>query len=156
MIAARDQLRVTRSRRLAWILDACFQVPGTKIRFGWDGLIGLIPGIGDWIAGLFSMVIFFEAAALGVSFWVLMRMVLNIVLEVGVGVVPVAGDLFAFLFQANIRNVVLLERALENPIRAKHSAQFTIALGVLAIVVLLGAIVTLVAWACYKLFVLVR
>jgi hypothetical protein len=32
---------------LAHLLDDCFRIPGTQIRFGLDGIIGLVPAIGD-------------------------------------------------------------------------------------------------------------
>ena len=37
---------------LSRVLDTWFQIPGTSIRFGIDGIIGFIPGVGDLLAGL--------------------------------------------------------------------------------------------------------
>jgi len=39
------------------LLDEAFRVPGTNLRFGIDGIIGLVPGVGDVLAGLLSLVI---------------------------------------------------------------------------------------------------
>ena len=44
-------------QRLEILLDEAFRVPGTSIRFGLDGIIGLVPGLGDVIAGLLSLII---------------------------------------------------------------------------------------------------
>src|SRR3954453_7059354 len=41
--------RLARLDALAKLLDVAFVVPGTNVRYGIDGLIGLIPVIGDII-----------------------------------------------------------------------------------------------------------
>jgi hypothetical protein len=42
---------------IATLLDDIFRLPGTRIRFGLDAIIGWVPGIGDAIAGLASLLI---------------------------------------------------------------------------------------------------
>ena len=101
-------------KRLAWLLDSAIPLPG-GYRIGLDGLIGLVPGLGDVVAALLSSYIVVEAARLRVPASVLMRMGLNVALELIVGAVPVAGDLFDFAFKANERNVRLLEASLDPP-----------------------------------------
>jgi hypothetical protein len=44
-------------RKLEILLDEAFCIPGTHVRFGLDAIIGLVPGIGDVLAGLASLVI---------------------------------------------------------------------------------------------------
>ncbi|MBB2188833.1 DUF4112 domain-containing protein [Gluconacetobacter azotocaptans] len=104
--------RLLRIKRLAWVLDAAFRVPGTKFRVGLDALIGLFPGGGSALMGLVSLYIVWEAWRMGVSRGVLARMVANVVLETAVDTVPVAGDIFDAAFKANLRNVALIEREL--------------------------------------------
>src|SRR5262245_6422562 len=41
--------RVARLDALATLLDTAFMLPGTNVRFGFDALVGLVPGIGDAI-----------------------------------------------------------------------------------------------------------
>jgi hypothetical protein len=94
---------------LATLLDAAIGIPGTRWRIGLDSLLGLVPAVGDALAALLSAYLVFEAARLGVSKGTLVRMVCNIVLDLGLGSVPVAGDVFDFLYKANQRNVRLLE-----------------------------------------------
>ena len=48
------QEKAQRLEKLAWILDSVIPIPGTNWRIGLDGLIGLIPGVGDISAGAIS------------------------------------------------------------------------------------------------------
>jgi hypothetical protein len=108
---SRTASRSERVRRLDWIatlLDTAFVVPGTKIRFGVDGLIGLVPGIGDAVTTALSLYIVHEAWQLGAPRHVLTRMLGNVVLDGVIGAVPVAGDVFDVMWRANKRNVRLL------------------------------------------------
>ncbi len=102
---------------LARVLDEWFRIPGTSIRFGLDGIIGLIPGLGDVIGGLASSIIVAAAWFRGVPYAALLRMVVNIGIEVVVGVVPVFGDAFDIAWKANRRNYELLVRHLHEPRR---------------------------------------
>ncbi len=97
---------------LSRVLDTWFRVPGTSIRFGLDGIIGFIPGIGDFLAGLASCVIVLAAFFRGVPIITIARMVVNLAIEIGIGAVPVAGNLFDIAWRANRRNYHLLERSL--------------------------------------------
>jgi hypothetical protein len=108
--------RLTREQRLARLdavaklLDIAFILPGTKIRYGIDGIIGLIPVVGDIIATALSLWLVREARALGAPWHVTARMLGNVAVQGVVGAVPVAGDAFDVLFRANMRNVRLLRR----------------------------------------------
>jgi hypothetical protein len=98
--------------RLAYWLDERFRLPGTNVRMGLDGLLGLVPGIGDTLGGLISAYILLEAWRLGIPNSVLMRMLANLGIDVVVGSVPVLGDVFDIGWKANRRNVNLLLRHL--------------------------------------------
>ncbi len=101
--------------RLAWYLDSSIKIPGFNARFGLDGLIGLIPGIGDTIGALISSVVISEAARMGAPKVLLLKMAFNVALDALAGIVPVFGDLFDFVWKANQRNVQLLNRYLDSP-----------------------------------------
>jgi hypothetical protein len=103
------QERIARIDALATLLDTALVIPGTGIRFGLDGLIGLIPGIGDLITTAMSLYIVREARALGAPLHVIARMLGNVALDSVVGVVPVVGDAFDVLWRANRRNMRLLQ-----------------------------------------------
>ncbi|MES2392770.1 MAG: DUF4112 domain-containing protein, partial [Acidobacteriota bacterium] len=79
---------------------------------GLDGIIGFVPGVGDFLAGLASTVIVLAAFFRGVPLVTIARMVVNLVIEVGVGMIPVAGNLFDIAFRANRRNYHLLEKSI--------------------------------------------
>jgi len=102
---------------LSRVLDTWFRIPGTSIRFGLDGIIGFIPGIGDFVAGAASCIIVLAAFFRGVPMVTIARMVVNLGIEVGVGMVPVLGNLFDIGWRANRRNYHLLERSLAAPKR---------------------------------------
>jgi hypothetical protein len=97
---------------LSRVLDTWFRVPGTNIRFGLDGIIGFVPGVGDFLAGLASCVIVLAAFFRGVPMVTIARMVVNVGIEVGVGMVPVLGTLVDIAWRANRRNYHLLEASI--------------------------------------------
>lgn len=104
-------------RSLEILLDEAFRLPGTRFRFGIDGLIGLVPGLGDVIAGMLSLVIPLAAWVRGVPYITILRMVTNLAIGVLVGAIPVLGDLFDVLWKSNRRNYQLLQRHLRAPRR---------------------------------------
>jgi Domain of unknown function (DUF4112) len=104
---------LARLEALAKLMDGAFVIPGTTIRFGLDGIIGLIPVAGDLLAGLVSTYLIWEAKQLGAPRWLIARMLANAFLDTAVGSVPVLGDAFDVLFRANMKNMALLRRYLE-------------------------------------------
>ena len=108
----RDQA-VARLDALATLMDAAFVIPGTSIRMGLDGLIGLLPIAGDLIASMVSSYIVWEARRLGVPRWILARMMLNVAIDTAIGSIPVVGDAFDVMFRANLKNMALIKRYLE-------------------------------------------
>jgi hypothetical protein len=105
--------RLARLDAIARLLDIAFILPGTNIRYGIDGIIGLIPVVGDIVAAALSLWLVREARALGAPWHVTARMLGNVAIQGAVGVVPVAGDALDVLFRANMRNVRLLRRWME-------------------------------------------
>ena len=98
-------------RRLGFIaraMDTAWQVPFTKIRFGVDPVLGLIPGGGDVAATLVSLYMVLKAHQMGAPKSLLLRMGVNIALDAGGGAIPIVGDIFDVLFKSNIRNLDLL------------------------------------------------
>ena len=98
---------------LATLLDSAVLIPGTKIRFGADAVIGLVPGIGDAITIALSAWIVYEAHRLGVPRHLLVRMIGNVAIDGLFGAVPLVGDLFDVMWRANKRNMRLLRQHLE-------------------------------------------
>jgi hypothetical protein len=102
--------RLARLDALAKLLDVAFIVPGTNVRYGIDGLIGLVPVVGDLITTAISLWLVREARALGAPWHLTMRMLGNVALDGVVGIVPLVGDAFDVMFRANVRNVRMLKR----------------------------------------------
>lgn len=134
-----------RLRTLVTLLETAFRVPGTRIRFGADALIGLVPGLGDIVGGILSAVVIGEAIRAGVPGAVLARMLGNVALDVVAGAVPVAGDLFDVYWKAGVRNLALLEAYHHHPERTGRAARrLLLALG-LAVGLLAAASMALAA-----------
>ena len=111
--AASEPAGTERVERLAYWLDERFQIPGTNMRVGLDGLIGLVPGIGDTATMLMSLYLVYEAKRVGAPGGLIFRMLMNVGVDSLVGAVPLVGDLFDFGFKANRKNLRLLRRYLE-------------------------------------------
>ncbi|MEM9796580.1 MAG: DUF4112 domain-containing protein [Pseudomonadota bacterium] len=113
MISGNQQARLSRLERLAHNLDSRYRIPGTRIRFGWDAVLGLVPGLGDIATLGPAGFILLEAQRLGAPRSVLARMAVNSGIDWLLGSVPVVGDLLDVGLKANRRNVALLRRHLE-------------------------------------------
>jgi Domain of unknown function (DUF4112) len=124
---------------LSHILDDFIKVPGTSIRFGLDGIMGVVPGIGDILGGIASCIIIIAAWMRGVSYVTVTRMVANVGIEVVVGSIPILGDMFDIAWRANRRNYALLTGSLYQP--RKYTMQSWLFLAALCIV--LAALVLL-------------
>jgi hypothetical protein len=134
--------RLVRLRRAAWLLDRSIPVGG-GYRIGLDPLIGLIPGAGDWIGALLSLYFIYEAARLGLPLKILARMAANVVIESVLGLVPVIGDLFDFVWQANVRNLRLVEQHYRPGLPSRSLRHVWLAITVFSVVLLglIGAII---------------
>ncbi|MEI8018436.1 MAG: DUF4112 domain-containing protein [Schlesneria sp.] len=102
--------KIEQLRKIAELLDGQFRIPGTDIEFGLDAIIGLVPGIGDVISGGISMWLIREARRLGAPRWLIARMIWNVAVDVGVGIVPVFGDMLDVAWKANRMNMELLSQ----------------------------------------------
>jgi len=107
-----DSLELEKLQRLANQLDSLFLIPGTKIRIGLENILSFVPVVGDALALLPSLFILRGAHQLGARPLTMARMIGNLVLDFGIGAIPIVGDLFDIAFNANLRNVDLIKRDL--------------------------------------------
>lgn len=135
--------RLRRLRRVAWIMDRSIPIGG-KWRIGLDPLLGLVPGLGDWLGSLVSIWVLYEATRLGLPLRVLARMGVNVAVEAAFGSVPVFGDIFDAAWQANQRNLVLVERHYDARQRPRSLRKIAWAFGLVAGLFLLGTAVLVV------------
>lgn len=98
---------------LADLMDSRFRVPIVGWRFGLDGLLGLIPGIGDVATLGPSAYLVWQARKMGASNGTIGRMATNTAIDFVVGGIPVIGDVFDVAFKANRRNIELLRSEIE-------------------------------------------
>ena len=133
-------------RRIAQLLDSAFTVPGTSYRVGLDPILGLVPGIGDLVSPLFMIGILWQAHDLGVPKVVQLRMLFNVAIDVFLGAVPLAGDLFDFVWKANVRNLALLERHAEQDHRATAADWLFVVLLTIVVVALAAIPFVIAAW----------
>jgi hypothetical protein len=102
-----------RIQRLAKVMDTAWRIPFTKVRFGLDPVLGLIPGAGDAVNLIVSLYTLNLARKLGAPNSVLLRMATNAGVDFGLGSVPILGDVFDLFFKANTRNLKILTEFLE-------------------------------------------
>ena len=131
---------------LETLLDEAFRIPGTQFRFGLDGIIGLVPGLGDVLAGLLSAVIPIAAWARGVPYITLVRMAANLGIGVLVGTIPIFGDIFDVIFKPNRRNYRLLQRHLGQPRRHTWRDWAFLSILVAGLALIFAIPVVLVVW----------
>ena len=144
----------------AWLMDRAITIPGTNIKFGLDALIGLLPFGGDALMGLL------QAGLVGVALTrynvpksVAARMIVNVLLDMGVGSIPILGDIFDVFFKANTRNVALLRQARDHEEVGRSmpeapSKRWLVGLGVGFLIVLalmVAGLVVLFLWAMKSL-----
>jgi len=140
-------------RKLAWFLDECFKIPGTKIRFGLDAIVGLIPGFGDIVMALSSILVMGAALQARVSAAVLMRMLLNIGIELGVGAIPLVGDIFDIFWKANQKNIKLIDDFNASPQRLHHESLLILVSVFVVVVGLILLLMSGIVWLTYKVWV---
>lgn len=97
-----------RARYIARLFDSRIPLPG-GLRVGLDGIIGVIPGVGDLVTATVGLVILGEGLKRGLPRHRLAQMVFNLLLDTGAGVVPGVGDVFDFFWKSNQRNLTILE-----------------------------------------------
>lgn len=151
MIPGEHAEHYRRYRMLAQLLDQAVRVPGTRVGLGLDFLLGLVPGAGDLAGTALASYGLWVAQRLGAPRSLLVRMAGNIAIDTIVGAVPVLGDLFDLAWKSNVRNLALLDRWLDEPVRTRRASRALVfALGIgLAIVagVVLYAVGAFVVWA---------
>lgn len=113
-------------RQFAELLDSKFRIPNTDIRFGIDPIIGLIPGVGDWIGGLASLYFLVYASMLSAKTSVQLRMLMNILLDIIIGTIPLLGEIFDVGWKANLKNAELLQKLEENPEETEQQSKMVV------------------------------
>lgn len=139
-------------RRFAYLMDEAFVIPGTRMRVGFDAVLGLIPGIGDVIGAVMSTWIIAGALRHRVPAFVIARMVFNVATDLIFGAVPVAGDVFDFLFEENMMNMRLLEKHRDRRRPPRTAGQIALVLGAIVFflvflaIAVAASLIALILW----------
>src|SRR5262245_18079156 len=110
MVTSQQERRLQALRGVDELLDSALRFPGMSYRIGLDPIMGLIPGVGDFVRPLFTIALLWHGRALGLPRVVQMRMLINVGLDAVLGTLPGIGDLFDFVWKANGKNLQLLEQ----------------------------------------------
>ena len=129
---------------MASLLDDMFSIPGTKLRFGLDPLIGLIPVLGDVITGAASFLIVFAGWQRRVPKVTLLRMIVNVAIDTLLGSIPIAGDMFDAAWKSNRMNLQLLQRSGQNVRKSQTWRDWLFLTGIAMALITLVAVPVLV------------
>ena len=150
-LSARQLARHEWLRRWTRLMDSAFRIPGTSLRWGWDPIVGLLPGIGDAVTPLFSCLLIIHAFNLGIPKLVQARMVVNVVLDWLVGTIPILGDIFDFAWKSNDMNLALVERH-RQVVRRPGAGDWIVVVAALAVVLFCAVLPLLLAtWFLHAL-----
>ncbi len=124
--------------RIAWLMDGA--IPVGRFRIGLDGILGLVPGFGDVLSAMISMLIVARAVQAGIPRVAVARMTANIAIDTLVGAIPLFGDIFDFAYKANLKNLRIYEEAISRPASSeiRHWGFFTALFLAVAVLVLLS------------------
>ena len=95
------------SRRLARFMDTQWEIG--PFRFGAEAVIGLIPGVGDAVSATASLYELWVAKELKVPRAGQVRMLRNVAIDLGIGLVPFLGDAADVVFKSHARNQQIIE-----------------------------------------------
>lgn len=123
-------------KRLSKLMDSQFKIGNFK--FGLDPIINLVPFLGDGVSVIISSFMIYTMSKHGASGKILVKMILNIILDAVIGAIPVLGWAFDFYFKANDRNLKLLTEHYEEN---KHTGSGKGLLATIAISLLLLVII---------------
>jgi len=135
-----QKLRDEELERLAALLDDLFRIPGTKLRFGLDPLLGLIPGLGDLISGALGLLMVLAAWQRGLPRVTMWRMLANLAIDSALGSVPLAGDIFDVAWKANRKNLDLLQRSATRAPRQQTWRDWLFLAGIVLAIAALAAV----------------
>tara|TARA_B110001454_G_C12723308_1_gene436517 strand:- start:58603 stop:59100 length:498 start_codon:yes stop_codon:yes gene_type:complete len=138
-------------RYLAELLDTKFKLPNGW-RFGWDGILGLIPGIGNIITDAVSFYILFRAAILGCPPIVILHMALNVVIDNILDKIPGLGLLFDFMWKSNTKNIQLMDNYFANPHLTKKTSGIVLALTLIGVFSLFVILAVSTIWLLATIF----
>lgn len=144
------------SRTLAWLLDDLVKVPGTQIGLGLDGLVGLIPGVGDASTTTVAGIILLDAVRNRVPLPVLARMGVNLGIDALLGLIPAVGDFADFAHRANRKNIRLLQQVIDDRQRTRQNSVIYLTVALALVLGTLALLVAMMLWTIWLLWRLIN
>jgi hypothetical protein len=112
--------------RLATLLDARYRIPLTRIHFGWDAVVGLVPVVGDLLMAAVSMGLIRDAHRMGASHRCVARMAGCVGIDFLLGAIPFIGPVFDVVYRANLRVLQLLIEEIKKQPRPMAPTRLTV------------------------------
>lgn len=138
------------SRFVAWIMDEAISIPGTNVKIGIDPLLGLLPAGGDLAASTAGVFAFIEAVKRGLPIQALWKIVGNILLNAGVGTIPIIGDIFSVMFRSNSRNRDIISENLRLAVaEGREPSWWRVIPAIIAIMIIVAGAITLNLYLWY-------
>ena len=103
-----------------YILENRFKIG--PFRFGLDALLGLVPGGGDILSAILALYIVSISVRSGLPDLMIRKMLMNIAIDLVIGLVPIVGDAGDFVFKSNVKNLRILNGYLGRPIEGELGA----------------------------------
>jgi len=113
-------LLLERIEREAARLDTRFLIPWTRVRYGWDPIWSVVPIVGDLVAAGYGLRLVAWAHRFGLGPTLTARMVLNVAIDFGVGIIPIVGPFIDLFYRSNMRNLALLLAELKRQMARDH------------------------------------
>jgi hypothetical protein len=133
-------------QKLEHLLEGLFKIG--NFRFGLDSLVGLFPGGGDALTAVVGSVIVLAGAWQGLPKIVLLRMVVNVCVDLFIGLVPVVGDALDFVYRSNRQNLQMYREALAGTRNLRRDYWVVGLVGVcLAVAVIVPVYLAVKLWA---------
>ena len=141
-LAGRERDVRGEARKISEYLDSKYTLP-FGLKKGWDGILGLIPGVGDLLTNAFSFYIIYKASMIGCPPAVVLRMGINVLIDNVIDAVSLIGNIFDFIWKANTKNVALLEQYLEQPRKVTRSSRLVVAMRLILVAAVFIACIVL-------------
>ena len=132
------------------LLDTHFKGP-FGIKFGLDAILGLFPVVGDLVTSLMSLRLIFVAWQRGVSKVVISMMLLNVFVDFLLGSIPVVGNIFDLFWKSNTKNLKLLRKASNDPVKAKIQSKVKLLLAALFVFLIAISLFCVAYWVVTSL-----
>jgi hypothetical protein len=85
---------------------------GSRFSVGLDAVVGLVPGVGDLLGALVSVLVIVAGIRARLPRAAIARMAVNTAIDALLGAVPFVGDLFDAAYKANTKNLEIFRQAL--------------------------------------------